>query len=32
MYQANGKVDGDADAAEDAFAEPNVLYWLGYRG
>ena len=32
IYQANGKVDGDVDAAEDPFAEPNVLYWLGYRG
>ena len=30
LYQANGKVDGDADADEDAFAEPNVVYWRGY--
>ena len=29
LYQANGKVDGDADADEDAFAEPNMLYWSG---
>ena len=26
LYQANGKVDGDVAAAQDAFAEPNLLY------
>ena len=31
LYEANGKVDGDVNLAEDAFAEPNVLY-RGERG
>ena len=26
IYQANGKVDGDLNAATDPFAEPNLLY------
>ncbi len=26
LFEANGKVDGDVNLADDAFAEPNVLY------
>ena len=26
LYEANGSVDGQADAPQDAFAEPNTLY------